>query len=372
MSRLYSFARPVLFKLDPERAHALSLEALKRGVLRSRNIPLDARLRVDVAGLSFANPLGLAAGYDKNAEVPDAALRLGFGFVEVGTVTPLPQEGNPRPRIFRMPESFAVINRLGFNNEGHAEVAERLEKRARKAGIVGVNIGANKDSADRIGDYVTGIHRFEALASYLTVNISSPNTPGLRDLQKGSDLDRLLEHVMAARDGAAALTAMKPKPVFVKVAPDLSMEEIEAIAQAVLKRRVDGLIVSNTSLSRHGVEGRRFSDEAGGLSGRPIFTRSSYVLAAFRRALGPNFPIVGAGGVESARTAIAKIEAGADLVQFYTALVYGGPALPVRILDGMIRFLDKTGADTIGQVRDRKVEEILARDPPIGWEARRA
>ncbi|MBB3948740.1 quinone-dependent dihydroorotate dehydrogenase [Aureimonas jatrophae] len=372
MSRLYRFARPVLFALDPERAHGLSLEALKRGLFKRQDLPLDARLRVEVAGLRFPNPLGLAAGYDKNAEAPDALLRLGFGFVEIGTVTPQPQEGNERPRIFRLPESFAVINRLGFNNEGHADVAERLEARRRRGGIVGVNIGANKDTSDRIGDYVAGIHRFLPLSSYLTVNISSPNTPGLRDLQKGSSLDELLEHSVAARDGAAAILAEERRPLFVKVAPDLSRDEIEAIAETALRRKVDGLIVSNTTLSRQGVEGRRFANETGGLSGRPLFSRSTYALAAFRRALGSDFPLIGAGGVESARTALGKMEAGADLVQLYTSLIYGGPELPIRILNGMIRYLDKTGSDTIRQIRDTKVDEILARDPPLGWEVQRA
>ncbi|WP_062112346.1 quinone-dependent dihydroorotate dehydrogenase [Aureimonas sp. AU40] len=369
---LYDLARPLVFRLDAERAHGLAIEALKRGLVKRQDIPLDSRLRVDLVGLSFGNPLGLAAGFDKNAEVPDAMLRLGFGFVEIGTVTPLPQEGNAKPRIFRLPEALAVINRLGFNNEGHAEVAERLEKRARKPGIVGVNIGANKDSADRIADYVTGIHRFAELARYLTINISSPNTPGLRNLQKGSDLDDLLTHAVAARDGAAALTASDRKPLFLKVAPDLSLDEVEAIAETAKRRKVDGLIVSNTTLSRHGIEGHKLVNEIGGLSGRPLYGRSTYVLAAFRRALGPEFPLIGAGGVENARTALGKIEAGADLVQLYSAMVYGGPDLPIRILKDMIRFLDKTGLDTIRHLRDSKVEEILARDPPVGWEQARA
>ncbi|WP_182084782.1 quinone-dependent dihydroorotate dehydrogenase [Aureimonas sp. ME7] len=372
MSRLYQFARPLLFQIDPERAHALSIGALKHGIMPRRNLPLDPRLRIEVAGIGFPNPLGLAAGYDKNAEVPDAALRLGFGFVEVGTVTPQPQEGNARPRIFRLPEAAAVINRLGFNNDGHADMAERLEARSRKAGIVGVNIGANKDSEDRIADYVSGIHRFEAMASYLTVNISSPNTPGLRKLQMGSDLDKLLQYVMAARDGAAAISATQPKPVFVKVAPDLTEDEVWSIADTVKHRQVEGLIVSNTTLSRHGVEGRKHASEAGGLSGRPLFSRSTYVLALFRRAMGPDFPLIGVGGVESARTLLGKMEAGADLVQLYTALVYGGPELPLRILNGLSRYLDKAGSDTISSIRDTKVDEILSRDPPLGWEARRA
>ena len=368
MSRAYRFARPALFSLDPERAHRLSLLALKSHLVPKRNRTVDPRLRVEVAGISFPNPLGLAAGYDKNAEVPDAALRLGFGFVEVGSVTPLPQDGNDRPRLFRLPEAHAVINRLGFNNDGHADVVARLDKRRRKAGIVGVNVGANKDSADRIEDYVMGIHRFECMVGYLVVNVSSPNTPGLRRLQGGDDLDRLLRTVIAARNGAAAIAATRPCPIFLKVAPDLSIGEIGEIAEASKRHGMDGLIVSNTTLDRHGVEGRRFATEAGGLSGRPLMTRSTYVLAAFRKALGAKMPLIGVGGVESARTAIAKMEAGADLVQLYTALIYGGPDLPRRILAGMSRFLDKSDIASMHAVRDRKVEEILERGPPSGME----
>lgn len=369
MTGLYGAVRPLIFKMDAERAHGLSIEALKFGLVPRREMPSDPRLRVEIAGLSLPNPLGLGAGYDKNGEVPDALLRLGFGFVEVGTVTPLPQEGNARPRIFRLPERNAVINRLGFNNQGHAEVVERLEKRKRKAGIVGVNIGANKDAADRVADYVTGIHAFQSLCNYLTINISSPNTAGLRDLQKGSELDRLLQAVVAARDGAAALSATEAKPLFLKVAPDLSDDDIAAIADGARRRNVDGLIVSNTTLSRHGVEGHPNAAQAGGLSGRPLFQRSTYVLAAFRNALGPDFPLIGVGGVDSGDTALAKIEAGAHVVQLYTGLVYGGPDLPARILRGMLNGLDQRGAKNISELRGTKTDEILA-DAPLDWEAR--
>lgn len=366
MSGVYGLARPALFRLDAERAHRLSVLALKSGLVPRRNQVVDSRLHVEVAGLSFPNPLGLAAGYDKNAEVPDALLRLGFGFVEVGTVTPLPQEGNEKPRVFRLPEHRAVINRLGFNNDGHADVAARLDRRRRKAGLVGVNIGANKDSEDRIEDYVMGIHRFESVAAYLTVNISSPNTPGLRKLQGGEELDRLLEFVIAARNGAAAIEAHAPCPVFLKVAPDLSAHDIGAIADAAKRHRIDGLIVSNTTLSRVEIEGFPEAVEAGGLSGRPLMRRSTYVLAAFRRALGPDMPIIGVGGVEDAQTALAKIEAGADLVQLYSALVYGGPGLPNRILRGLVSILDRTGAKSIRDLRDRTVDAVIERGPPPG------
>lgn len=287
MKSLYGLARPLLFRLDAEKAHALSIAALRNGVIPRVDIPVDARLRVKAAGIFFPNPLGLAAGYDKNGEVPDAMLRLGFGFVEVGTVTPLPQAGNDKPRIFRLPKAGGVINRLGFNNDGHADTFERLQARVRKAGIVGVNIGANKESPDRIKDYVDGINRFEPVASYLTVNISSPNTPGLRTLQTGEDLDRLLDSVIAARNGFAALTASARKPVFLKVAPDLQREDIAEIARAVARHGIDGLIVSNTTLSRAGLAPTlEHRNEAGGLSGQPLWQRSTYVLAAFRREIG--------------------------------------------------------------------------------------
>lgn len=364
MSVAYRLAKPLLFRMDPEQAHTLSIRALKTGLVPRIEVPTDPRLKVELAGLSFPNPLGLAAGYDKNGEVPDAMLKLGFGFIEVGTVTPQPQDGNPKPRIFRLPEAGAIINRLGFNNDGHAEVAARLKKRVRKAGIVGVNIGANKDSGSRIADYVAGVHCFAPLASYLTVNISSPNTPGLRTLQKGDELVELMHAVAAARDGAAALAALPPCPIFLKVAPDLSLPEIGAIADTVRKYKLDGLIVSNTTLSRYGVEGREHGEEAGGLSGRPLISRSSFALAAFRKALGPDFPLIGAGGVESARTCLAKMEAGADLVQFYTALVYAGPRLPLRILNGLVHYLDKSRAPNLRRIRDTRVDEILERGPP--------
>ncbi|KQT54504.1 dihydroorotate dehydrogenase (quinone) [Aureimonas sp. Leaf454] len=364
MIPFYRLARPLLFQMDAEKAHGLSVEALKRGIVPRVDVPIDHRLRVTVAGLSLPNPLGLAAGYDKNAEVPDAALRLGFGFAEVGTLTPLPQMGNPRPRVFRLPEAGAVINRLGFNNEGHATALARLETRRRKPGIVGVNVGANKDSADRIKDYVDGVSLFESLASYLTINISSPNTPGLRQLQTGEDLDRLLAAVVAARNGCAAIAATGKKPIFLKVAPDLSRDDIKEIAHAAATHGIDGLIVSNTTLSRNGLsETLAHRNEAGGLSGRPLFRRATWTLAAFRRALGPDIALIGVGGVEDARTAMAKIEAGADLVQLYTGLVYGGPRLPVRILNGLREILDLEGVSSIKEMRCRTTDKVLAAGP---------
>jgi dihydroorotate dehydrogenase len=286
----------------------------------------------------------MAAGYDKNAEVPDALLGLGFGFAEVGTVTPLPQSGNPKPRIFRLTADEAVINRLGFNNEGHAAAEKRLAARKGRPGIVGVNIGANKDSADRIADYERGVTRFAPYASYLTVNISSPNTPGLRNMQAREQLAELLSRVMAARAAAAA-----QPPIFLKIAPDLVEAELEDIAAEVAEKKIDGVIVSNTTLARTGLQNTTVANETGGLSGKPLFERSTAVLARMRKLLGPNMAVVGVGGVDSAEAALEKIRAGADLVQLYTGMIYAGPALPGRILAGMARFMER---ERIGSTRD--------------------
>jgi dihydroorotate dehydrogenase len=327
------FGRTALFALDPETAHGLSIAALKSGVPLCRPPRPDPRLAVTIAGLAFPNPLGMAAGYDKNAEVPDALLRLGFGFAEVGTLTPLPQPGNTRPRIFRLAGDRAVINRLGFNNDGHERALQRLQARARRGGIVGVNIGANKDSTDRIADYVAGVKRFAPLASYLAVNISSPNTPGLRAMQERAALAELLTRVIAGRDEAIA--GSRKVPVFLKIAPDLGEAELADVAAEVLDKKADGLIVSNTTLSRAGLTGRH-GEETGGLSGRPLFARSTAVLARMRKLVGPELPLIGVGGVDSAGTALDKVKAGADLVQLYTGFVYGGPGLPQRLAKGLL------------------------------------
>lgn len=348
--------RQLLFAFDPETAHGLSIRALKCGVPLALPPAPDKRLAVKAAGLAFANPLGMAAGYDKNAEVPDALLGLGFGFVEVGTITPLPQPGNPRPRIFRLTEDGAVINRLGFNNEGHDAAERRLRARRRGTGIVGVNIGANKDSADRFADYERGVARFAPLADYLTVNISSPNTPGLRNMQARESLAELLSRVIAARAASAA-------PIFLKIAPDLGEEELDDIAAEVLDKRIEGLIVSNTTIARPALRSRNAA-ETGGLSGKPLFARSTAVLARMRKRLGPDIAIIGVGGVDSAETALEKIRAGADLVQLYTGLIYGGPSLPGRILRGMSRRMADEGAGSVHELRDSRLKHWL--DQPIG------
>ena len=353
-----TIARRGLFLFDAETAHGMSIAALKSGLVPGCALKADPRLAVTVAGLEFPNPLGMAAGYDKNAEVPDALLRLGFGFAEVGTLTPKPQAGNPKPRIFRLEKDLAVINRLGFNNEGHAAALARLLAR-RPSGIVGVNIGANKDSADRIADYVEGIRRFAGVASYFTANISSPNTPGLRDLQARESLSALLSAVLAARDEIAAASGVR-RPVFLKVAPDLTEEGMDDIAAEALAHRLDGLIVSNTTLARDGLSDPRLAGEAGGLSGKPLFEKSTAVLARMRKRVGPAMPITGVGGVSSAETARDKIRAGADLVQLYSCMVYEGPGLPARIVRGLSQHLDREKVASIRDLRDSRLDYWLA------------
>ncbi len=360
MSGLFStFLRPVLFSFDAEQSHGLAISALKTGLLPCRQSVADPRLKVDVAGLSFPNPLGMAAGFDKNAEVPDALLRIGFGFAEIGTVTPKPQAGNPKPRVFRLVEDKAVINRLGFNNQGHAAALKKLQARDGKQGIVGVNIGANKDTADRADDYVRGINSFYDVASYFTVNISSPNTPGLRNLQARTSLAELLVRVMAVRDENAARNG-RTVPVFLKIAPDLVDADLDDIAGELLENRLEGLIVSNTTLSRTGIVSVNRA-ETGGLSGVPLFERSTIILAKMRQRLGNHVAIVGVGGVNSAETAMAKIEAGADLVQLYTSFIYEGPGLANSIVKGLSYALDLSGAKSISEHCGRKTEKWAAR-----------
>lgn len=359
---LSSLGRRGLFMFDPETAHGLSIKALKSGLVPSCQPSPDARLTQTVAGITFANPLGMAAGYDKNAEVPNALLKLGFGFTEVGTLTPKPQDGNPKPRIFRLVQDNAVINRMGFNNEGHQAAFERLSA-TRLNGIVGVNIGANKDSADRVADYVAGIAKFYSVASYFTANISSPNTPGLRDLQARESLAILLSAVLAKRDELAASSG-KRIPIFLKIAPDLTEEGLDDIAAEALAHDLDGLIVSNTTLSRAGLKPGPHNGEAGGLSGAPLFERSTIVLAKVRQRVGKALPIIGAGGISTAETALEKIKAGADLLQLYSCMVYEGPTLPSRIVRGLSGLLDRDGVSSIAELRDSALAKWA--DKPLG------
>lgn len=330
--RVFPFVRPLLFSLDAERAHRFTIQGLK--ALPKRPSAHDPLLATRVAGLDFPSPIGLAAGVDKDAEVPDAFLALGFGFVEVGTLTPLPQIGNPRPRLFRLIEDQAVINRMGFNNGGQAAAHARLARRQRR-GVVGVNIGANKDAIDRIADYASGVAAMRDVADYLTVNISSPNTPGLRALQDAAALDELLARAMAARgdDGP---------PLFLKVAPDLAPADIDAIARVAIDRRVDALIVSNTTIARPALRSAN-AGEAGGLSGAPLKGLALARLRDFRAATGGAIPLVAAGGIGSGADAYARIKAGASLVQLYSALVFAGPGLPRRIARDLAALLRADG-----------------------------
>jgi dihydroorotate dehydrogenase len=359
---LYRLVRPLVFRLDPELAHRLTVLALARLPLPDFAPPPDPRLVVPLLGLDFPNPVGIAAGLDKNAEVPDPFFRFGCGHVEVGTVTPRPQPGNPKPRLFRLVADEGVINRFGFNNEGHAAVAARLARRHGRPGIVIVNIGANKTSADRIADYVAGVEAFAALADVFTVNVSSPNTPGLRDLQARGALADLLGRVIGARDAIAA-TGGRRVPVLLKIAPDLDDAGLADVAAEALAAPVDGLVVSNTTLDRGGLADTVGAAETGGLSGRPLFRRSTVVLAKMRRLVGPAMPIVGVGGIDSVETAWDKIAAGANLVQVYSGLVYHGPFVIGRIVRGLSARLAREGLASIGELVGTASEAWAKADP---------
>ena len=340
--RLAKVASLALKRLPAETAHRAAINALK--IAPPTTAPsVDPRLSVDALGLRFPNPLGLAAGFDKNAEVPGAMLSLGFGFVEVGTLTPRPQGGNARPRLFRLVEDAAVINRFGFNNEGFERARVRLKRRP--PGVIGVNLGANKDAADRVADYVLGVRTFAPFADYLTLNISSPNTPGLRDLQRREALDDLIARVVAARDEAEPR-----RPLMLKIAPDLDERGLEDIVAVALTRRVDGLIVSNTTLARPASLISRNRGESGGLSGRPLFAPSTRLLAQTYLLTGGAMPLIGCGGVEDSETALAKIEAGANLVQLYTGLALKGPGVVGEILEGLSRAVEARGLARVGEL----------------------
>ena len=336
---LFDLARPALFALDPERAHKLTLAALKTAPLGKPAKP--GALATEVSGIAFPNPLGMAAGFDKDGEVPDKLLALGFGFAEVGSITPRPQAGNPKPRLFRLVEDRAVINRMGFNNGGSEVAAKRLAARQGRPGVLGINIGANKDSEDRIADYATMTRIMAPLATYLAVNISSPNTPGLRALQDESALTGLLDAVFEARgeDGP---------PVFLKVAPDLEPADIDAIARIAADKKLGALIVSNTTISRPELRSHH-AGEAGGLSGAPLRDLALQRIRDFRKATGGAIPLVGVGGIASAEDAWARIKAGASLVQLYSAMVYEGPGLPNRITRGLATLMQREGFASIAQ-----------------------
>jgi dihydroorotate dehydrogenase len=338
------FARPLLRALDPEDAHALTLRALKLAPL-TRNVRDDERLSIRVFGLNYSNPIGIAAGFDKGADVPDALLRLGFGFVEVGTITPRPQPGNPRPRVFRLDADAAVINRLGFNSQGAKAALERLAARAGNGGIVGINIGANRDTADRGADYVRLIETFAPVASYFTVNVSSPNTPGLRDLQQANALDDLLARVVAARERASRSAGVTP--VLLKIAPDLTLSELDDVVAVARRRRVDGMIVGNTTTSRPGSLRDPKAKEAGGLSGRPLFHLATRMLAETYVRAESMFPLVGVGGIDSGAAAVAKLRAGACLVQLYSGLVFRGIGVLAEIKAEFLQALETSRVEAL-------------------------
>jgi len=356
------FARPLLRAMDPEDAHALALRALKLAPL-PRAVADDAQLAVRAFGLTFPNPVGLAAGFDKHAEVPDPLLRAGFGFVEVGTVTPRPQAGNPRPRLFRLNADEAVINRFGFNSEGEAAVLARLAARATRGGIVGLNIGANKTTEDRGADYVRLIEAFAPVVSYFTVNVSSPNTPGLRGLQQAAALDDLLVRVVAARDRVSLRAG--DTPVLVKIAPDLALNELDDVVAVARRRNIDGMIVSNTTIARpRALRDAKVALESGGLSGRPLFGLATRMLAeTFVRVEG-QFPLIGVGGIDSGAAALAKVRAGANLIQLYSALVFRGLGLIAEIKQALLAALARGEARTLADLTGLDAADITAHPWP--------
>ena len=336
--RLYPLIRPLAFALDAETAHKLTIRAL-RFVPPRRPADFATSLKTRVAGIDFPTPIGLAAGFDKDAQVPEQMLSLGFGFVEVGTLTPRPQTGNPRPRLFRLREDRAVINRMGFNNQGQPSAYSRLIELQHLPGIIGVNVGANKDSSDRIADYASGVRAMSSVASYLTINISSPNTPGLRGLQDEGMLEELLAEIQRVRSR---------KPILLKVAPDLGEHDPERIVRAAVDHGIDGIIISNTTISRPTLKSRH-AGEAGGLSGAPLRSLALDTLRRFRRASGGEIPLIGAGGIASADDAWERIRAGASLIQLYSAMVYEGPGIAARIARALAHRLNREGFSSIAE-----------------------
>lgn len=356
------FARPLLRALDPEDAHRLAVSGLKFAPLPAAEAS-DSRLAIRVFGLNFPNPIGVAAGFDKNAEVPDPLLRLGFGFVEVGTVTPQPQKGNPRPRLYRLEADEGIINRLGFNNEGERAVLARMARRVEAGGIVGVNIGANRDSTNRVADYVRLLEAFAPVAGYITVNISSPNTPGLRELQQSKSLDDLLARVTEARDRMRERAG--PTPLLLKIAPDLALNELDDIVGVARARKVDGMIVSNTTVMRPVSLRSPHAAEPGGLSGAPLFALSTRMLAETYVRVEDAFPLVGMGGIDSAAAAVEKIKAGASLIQLYTALVYRGLGLVSEIKRGIAAAMQREQCKTLADLTGADAADMTAQPWPV-------
>jgi dihydroorotate dehydrogenase len=359
---LEALSLPVLRQIDAEDAHRLAILGLRFAPIFPRRQDEES-LAVRAFGLNFPNPVGMAAGFDKHGEVPDPLLLLGFGFVEVGTVTPLPQSGNPKPRLFRLPADEGVINRLGFNSEGAEAVLRRLAARAERGGIVGVNVGANRDSTDRIADYVRQIEMFAPVASYFTCNISSPNTPGLRDLQQGSVFDELTARVVETRDRVSP--AAGPTPVLIKIAPDLTLAQLDEVVATARRRNVDGMIVGNTTIVRpEWLKDHEIAKEAGGLSGRPLFRLGTRMLAESYVRVEGAFPLVGAGGIDSGESALAKIRAGASLVQLYSSLVFKGLSLIGEIKRFLAGTLRRGGHAGLGELVGADAAAMTAEDWP--------
>jgi dihydroorotate dehydrogenase len=358
-----AFSLPLMRLLDAEDAHRLAIHGLKfLPPIRPRTD--DAKLAVRAFGLNFSNPVGMAAGFDKNAEVPDALLRLGFGFVEIGTVTPKPQAGNPRPRLFRLERDEAVINRMGFNNDGAEAALRRLASRASHGGIVGVNVGANKDSADRVADYVKLIEMFAPVASYFTVNVSSPNTPGLRNLQQAAQLDDLLAKVIEARERVREKAG--DTPVLLKIAPDLDLTELDDVVHVARQRKVDGMIVANTTLARPDTlreTGR--AKEQGGLSGRPLMRLATRMVAETYVRVEGAFPLIGVGGIDSGGAALTRIRAGATLIQLYSPLIYKGLGVVEDIKRDLASTLLRTGRESLSEIVGADAATITAEDWPV-------
>lgn len=356
---LYKTISPLLFNIKPETAHSLTLKAMRLGAMpkyKSINTPA---LEQTICGLKFPNPVGLAAGFDKNAEVIAPSFHLGFGFVEVGTVTPKPQDGNPKPRIFRAPEHKAVINRMGFPNEGMEVFKDNLEKflsqKARPTGVVGLNIGMNKNQKEPVKDYCTLIRMLAPMADYLTINISSPNTPGLRNLQKREPLIELLEAVKNERQKACRTDQ---PPLFVKLAPDLDDEQIKELSETLIEGGVDGVILTNTTLDRPNYLPKDFREEKGGLSGQPVTEKSTNTIRKFYAYLKGHMPIIGIGGISNAQQAYEKIKAGASLVQLYTGLIYEGPAIATNINSDLAQLIEKDGYKNISEAIGTKKKPI--------------
>ena len=357
-----NFSLPLLRWFDPEDAHRMAMQGL-RLLPPIRQRADDPKLAVRAFGLNFPNPIGMAAGFDKSAEVPDALLKLGFGFVEVGSVTPRPQPGNPRPRVFRLERDEGVINRMGFNNDGAHVVLRRLAARAHSGGIIGVNIGANKDSANRVADYVRLIEIFAPVASYFTVNVSSPNTPGLRNLQQADALNELLAKVIDARERVRQNAG--DTPVLLKIAPDLTLAELDDVVQIARSRRIDGMIVGNTTLARpSSLRDQLRAKEQGGLSGRPLFRLSTRMVAETYVRTEGAFPLIGVGGIDSGGAALTKMRAGATLIQLYSSLVYKGLGLVDDIKRDLMSTLLRTGRDSLSEIVGADAAAITAEDWP--------